>query len=93
MYTSEQRPAASLRPHLVGVDPDRDPKGSCQAKVCQFNDTLVVDEKVLGLEVPVEDTTTVTEVYSLQDLIQVALNGTKTHKDENLPNESGSFAS
>lgn len=68
----------------MGVDPDRNPKGSCQAKICQFNDALVVDEKVLGLEVPMKDTTTVTEVYSLQNLVQVALNGTKMIKVKKL---------
>lgn len=64
----------------MGVDPHRDSKGSSQAKICQFDDTLVVNEEVLGLEVPVKDTTTVTEVYSLQDLVQVALNGTNMIK-------------
>lgn len=59
----------------MGVDPDRDTKGSCQAEICQFNAPLVVDEEVLGLEVPVEDAPCVTEAYSLQDLVQVALNG------------------
>lgn len=61
--------------HLVGVDPDGNTKSPCQAKVCQFNNTLVVDEEVLRLEVPVKDTTTVTEVYALQDLVEVALKG------------------
>lgn len=60
-----QLSAANECPHLMGVDPDGNPKGSCQAKICQFNDALVVDEEVLGFEVPVKDTTTVTEVYSL----------------------------
>lgn len=63
----------------MGVDPDWNTEGSCQAKVCQLNDALVVDEEVLGLEVPVQDAPTVTEVYSLQDLVQVALNGTKVN--------------
>lgn len=75
VHTSKQS-ALSGPPHLMGVDPDRNPKGSCQAKVCQLNDALVVDEKVLRLEVPVKDTTAVAEVYSLQDLVQVALKGT-----------------
>lgn len=78
--TYKQQSAANWRPHLMRVDPDRNPKGSCQAKICQFNDALVVNEEVLGLEVPVKDTTTVTEVYSLQDLVQVALNGKETTK-------------
>lgn len=60
----------------MGVDPDWNTKGSCQAKISQLDDALVVDEEVLGLEVSVQDAPTVTEVYSLQDLVQVALNGT-----------------
>lgn len=61
----------------MGVDPDWNTKGSRQAKICQLDDALVVDEEVLGLEVPVQDAPAVTEVYSLQDLVQVALHGTK----------------
>lgn len=61
--------------YLVGVDPDGNTKSPCQPKVCQFNNALVVNEEVLGLEVPVKDTTTVTEVYALQDLVMVALKG------------------
>lgn len=60
----------------MGVDPDWNTKGSCQTKIGQLDDALVVDEEVLGLEVSVQDAPTVTEVYSLQDLVQVALNGT-----------------
>lgn len=61
----------------MGVDPDWNTKGSCQAEICQLDDALVVDEEVLGLEVPVQDAAAVTEVYSLQDLVQVALHGRK----------------
>lgn len=57
----------------MGVDPNRNTKSSSQAKVCQFDNSLVVDQEVLGFQVPVEDSTTVTEVNALQDLIQVAL--------------------
>lgn len=78
-HTSKQRGRAwrARRPHLMGVDPDWNTKGSRQAKICQLDDALVVDEEVLGLEVPVQDAPAVTEVYSLQDLVQVALHGTK----------------
>lgn len=57
----------------MGVDPDRNTKSSGQAKVCQFDDALVVDQQVLWFQVPVKDTVTVAEVYSLQDLVEVAL--------------------
>lgn len=72
----------------MSVDPDRDPKGSSQAKVCQFDDALVVNEEVLGLEISVKHTTTVTEVYSLQDLVQVALNGTKGRLNAPVPGDN-----
>lgn len=59
----------------MGVDPDRNTKGPSQAKVCQFDNSLVVDQEVLRFQVPVEDSTTVTEVNALQDLVEVALKG------------------
>jgi len=59
--------------HLVGVDPDGNPEGPSETKVGQFDDSFVVDEEVLGLQVPVEDSATVAEVDALQDLVQVAL--------------------
>ncbi len=61
--------------HLMGVDPDRNTKGPSQAKVCQFDNSLVVNQEVLGFQVPVKDSTTVTEVNALQDLVKVALKG------------------
>lgn len=57
----------------MGVDPNRNTKRSSQAKICQFDYSLVVDQEVLGFQVPVEDSTTVTKVNALQDLIEVAL--------------------
>ena len=42
--------------HLVGIGPDRQPKGSCQTKVCKLQ--LLdgsIEEDVLRLEIPVED--------------------------------------
>lgn len=55
------------------VDPDRNTKGSSQAKVCQFDNSLVVNQEVLGFQITVEDSTTVTEVNALQYLVKVAL--------------------
>lgn len=57
----------------MGVDSDRNTESPSQPKVCQFDDPLIVDQEVLGLQVAVEDSTTVTEVNALQDLVQVAL--------------------
>lgn len=57
----------------MGVDPDGNTEGPGQAKVCQFDDALVINQKVLGLQVAVEDPPSVTEVNALKDLIEVAL--------------------
>lgn len=57
----------------MGVDPDRNTKGPSKAKVCQFDNPFVVNQQVLGFQVPVEDSPTVTEVDALQDLVKVAL--------------------
>lgn len=55
------------------VDSNRNTKGPSQAKISQFDNSLVVDQEVLGFQVPVEDSTTMTEVDTLQDLVKVAL--------------------
>ena len=67
--------------HLMSVDPDRNAKGSSQAKVCQFDYSFVVNEEVLGFQVTVEDSTTVTEINSFQDLVKVALKCEKKKKN------------
>lgn len=59
----------------MGVDSDRDAEGPSQAKVRQFNDSLVVNQEVLWLQVAVEDSATVAEQNALQDLIKVTLKG------------------
>lgn len=64
-----------MESHLVGVHPHRNPEGPSQAKVRQFDDTFVVNQEVLGLQVPVEDSTAMAKVNTLQDLEQVALRG------------------
>lgn len=57
----------------MGIDPDRNTKGPSQAKVCQFDDSLVVNQQILGLQITMEDSATVTEVNALQYLVKVAL--------------------
>lgn len=66
----------------MGVDPDRNTKGPSQAKVCQFNDSLVVDQEVLRFKVPVEDSATVTEVDALQDLVKITLKGDEGREEQ-----------
>jgi hypothetical protein len=49
--------AAEPGAHLVGVGPHGDAKGACQAEVRQLEGVArAVNEQVLGLEVPVQDT-------------------------------------
>ena len=62
--------------YLMCVDPHWDPEGPSQPKVGQFDDALVVDEQVLGLQVSVQNPSAVTEQDPLQDLVQVALRET-----------------
>lgn len=57
----------------MGVDSDRDPEGPSQAKVRQFNHSFVVNQQVLGFQVPVKDAATVAEENALKDLVKVTL--------------------
>ncbi len=61
------------RHHLVGVRSDGNPKRPSEAKVGQFDGSLLVDEKVLGLQVPVQHSTRVAEHDALENLVCVAL--------------------
>lgn len=70
--------------YLMGVDPYRYTKSPSQAKICQFDNSLVINKEVLRFQVTMEDTSTVTEVNALQDLVKVALKcgegrNTETH--------------
>lgn len=67
----------------MGVDPDGNTEGPSQAKVCQLDDSLVVNQEVLRFQVPVEDSTTMTEEDPLQDLVEVALEGNAASPDQN----------
>ena len=68
---------------LMRVRADRHPEGPGQAEVGQLDLPLGVDEKVLGLQVPVEDPVGVTEGKALQQLEEVALPG-GTWEDRNI---------
>lgn len=68
----------------MSVDSDRNTKGPRQAKVCQFDDSFVVNQEVLWFQVSVENSAAVTEVNALQDLVQVTLEAhqqTRQHED------------
>ena len=55
------------------VDSDRDPKGTGQSKVRKFDDSVVVDQKVLWFQISVQNAATVTKADSLQNLIKITL--------------------
>lgn len=63
----------------MGVDPDRNTKGSSQTKVCQFDNALVVNQQILWFQVTMEHSATVTEVDALQNLVKVALDQHRVH--------------
>ena len=54
--------------HLVGVHADRDPESSGQTEVSDLDAAVLVDEKILGLHVSVENSPLVTEQDALQQL-------------------------
>lgn len=49
----------------MGVGSDRDSEGSGQSKVRKLDDSMDIDEEVLGLEVTMEDTVGVAELDPL----------------------------
>lgn len=57
----------------MSVDSDRNAEGPRQPEIRQFDDSFVVNQEVLWLQVPVENSAAVTEVDALQDLVQVTL--------------------
>lgn len=59
--------------YFMCVGANGNPKGSSQAKVCQLDLALGVDEEVLGLQVPVKDPVRVAEGQALQQLEEVTL--------------------
>ena len=54
--------------HLVGVHSDGDPEGSSQPEVGDLDAAVLVDEKILGLHVSMENSPLVTEQDALQQL-------------------------
>lgn len=61
--------AVPERHYLVGECVDRNTKSTSQTKVAEFEGTLVVDQKVLRLEIAVQDAVLVTEIDTLEQLV------------------------
>ena len=58
---------------LVSVRPDRDAKGTCEAKVGKLDVSFMVNQQVLWLEVSVQNSVRVAELNPLEQLEHVAL--------------------
>ena len=63
------------RDDFVGKGVDGDAKGSSQTKVRELELAFILDEKVLGLQISVQDAILVTESNALQELIHEGFDG------------------
>ena len=52
---------------------NRKTEGSSQTKVCKFNDSVLVNEEVLGLEITMQNTMRVAVENALEDLVEIGL--------------------
>lgn len=59
--------------YLVSVCSQGNSKSSCQTKISQFDGSCFIDEQVLRLQVPVDDSVRVAKAYTLQQLEKVVL--------------------
>lgn len=50
-----------------------DAESSCQSKISQLDGSCFVNEQVLRLQVPVDDSVRVAEAHSMQQLVKVVL--------------------
>ncbi len=57
----------------MSVRSHRNTKRSTESKISQLDGALVVDEKVLWLHVSVQNTTCMTEIDTLENLVRVTL--------------------
>lgn len=60
---------------FVGEGVDRNAKGTSQTKITKLENTLAVDEEVLGFEIAVKHTILVAEVDALEQLIHEGFDG------------------
>ena len=59
--------------YFMSEGTDGDSEGSGEAEISYLDGTQFVDKQILGFEVPVDDTTGVTVVDPIQDLIHITL--------------------
>lgn len=62
---------------FVGQSLDGDTKSSGKTEISELDGTILVDQKILGLQVSVNDSSRVAVVDTLEDLIQIRLNRIK----------------
>jgi hypothetical protein len=70
--------------YLVSVAPQRDTKGTCKTKVGQFQGAVLVNEEVLGFQVPVQDPARVAVIKAFNQLVEIALQGRSRGMSDNV---------
>ena len=63
------------RDDLVGEGVDRNTECSCQTEICEFQLAFLVDQKVLGLEISMENPVLVAERNAPQQLVHERFDG------------------
>ena len=63
-------------PYLMGVDPHRNSKRSGESKVSELDDTFLIDEQVLWLQVSMQYPMRMAKNNAKADLVQIALQHT-----------------
>jgi hypothetical protein len=61
------------RDNLMRVHTDGDSERSGESEICQFDDTIGVNEQILRFQISMQDSCLVTKKNCLQDLVCVAL--------------------
>lgn len=60
---------------FVSICANRSAEGTSKTEIGKFQDTITIDEEVLGLQITVEDTVGVAVGYTLEELEEVGLEG------------------
>jgi hypothetical protein len=63
-------PSLTVQYYLVGVSANRDSESSGQTEIRQFNYSVTVNQEVLRLEVPVQDSVGMTKLHATEKLSQ-----------------------
>ena len=58
--------------NFMSVNSDRNPKGSCQTKVCNLDGAILVDQQVGWLQVSVQDSSGMAENNGLKTVVNLS---------------------